>query len=308
MQTVLKLAVLIGAVGFALPAEAATLTNVAVNFADSAFPADGTVMSGTQGYNLFDDATGAKPSGGNGDGDDFSITFINSGLPLLAKQNNLTLERIQTIKKGVVVESGKIVSNRGYGDSKTGRTNNPGTLISTTATLRFSPQWDITNLQAELTSLNTSGVAWEYTVLSFLQPDGTPFSAAPAIGHYADATSLTGSPSRGWYVAASKEATQNVGTDKALTGTGNGPSNDLTLTYALAGLDPNTPIGGLVWTTYLEDTRGSLNSDTNFTASWTGFTVSGVTHADAATPAVPTPALLPGLVSLGLLVRRRRAA
>jgi hypothetical protein len=146
-------------------------------------------------------------------------------------------------------------------------------------------------------------------VLSFLRPDGTPFSTAPTIGHYDEATSLMGSPSQGWYVAASKEVVKDVGTN--LSGFGlnaplTGLKDDLTLTYALVGLAPNTPIGGLVWTTYLEDTRGMDNGSTNLTASWTGFTVSGVTHADTATP-VPTPALLPGLMGLGLLVRRRLA-
>jgi hypothetical protein len=179
--------------------------------------------------------------------------------------------------------------------------------MSTTATLRFAPQWDITDFQAKFTSLNTSGISWEYTVLSFLRPDGTPFSTAPTIGHYDEATSLMGSPSQGWYVAASKEVVKDVGTN--LTGFGlnaplTGLRDDLTLTYALVGLAPNTPIGGLVWTTYLEDTRGINNGSTNLTASWTEFTVSGVTHA--ATP-IPTPALLPSLMGLGLLVRRRFA-
>jgi hypothetical protein len=297
-QTVLKLAAALSCVGFVLPAQAATLNKVTIDFSEYAFPQTPTVISGTQDYNLFNDATGARlKTADNGDGNDFSIMFSSSGSAPLSTQNDLTLEKT------------KIVSNRGYSKPvSTGvniGVNNPGTLMSTTATLRFAPQWDITDFQAKFTSLNTSGVAWEYTVLSFLKPDGTPFSQAPTIAPYLAATSFTGSPSLGWYVAASKEATQDVGTSKTLTGTGNGPSNDLTLTYVLAGLDPNTPIGGLVWTTYLEDTRGNQNGATNFTASWTGFTVSGATHADAT--AVPTPALLPGLIGLGLLARRRFA-
>jgi hypothetical protein len=289
-QTVLKLAAVLSCVGFALPAQAATLTKVTVDFSEYAFPQVPTVMSGTQNYNLFDDATGAKLIADNGDGVDFSFMFSSTGADLRSNQNTLALD-------------GKsIVSTRRYIGS-TG-VNNPGTLISNTATLRFFPQWNITDLQAEFTSINTAGTAWEYAVFSFLKPDGTPFSAAPTISHYLDATSLTDSPSPGWYVASSKDVVQGVGTSRT-SSPSRSPSGNLSLTYALAGLVPNTPIGGLTWTTYLEDTRGTQNRTTNsFIASWESFTVSGKTHADTTTP-VPTPALLPGLISLGALGWRR---
>jgi hypothetical protein len=291
MQTVLKLAVVLGAVGLAMPAQAATLTNAAVDFNEYAFPAVPTVMSGTQGYNLFNDTTGAKLTADNGDGNDLSLAFTNSGTASLSNQNSLMLD------------GQSIVSTRQY-LGKVSR-DNPGTLISNTVTLKFAHQWDITDLKAKFTSINTAGTAWEYAVFSFLRPDGTPFSTAPTIGQYSDLISVTPSRSQGWYVAARKDVVQGVGTNH--TSSGARPSGNFILTYALAGLDPNTPIGGLVWTTYLEDTRGTKNNtNTNaFIASWEDFTVSGVTHA---APPVPTPALLPGLVSLGLLVRRRRAA
>jgi hypothetical protein len=280
-------------IGLAQSAQSATFTNTTIDFSESVFPDSPAAITGTQSYNLLNDQTGTKLTVNNGDASDIAITFANSGVGALS-----------TIPK-LAIDGTKIVSTRGYKDMPKVSLNNPGTLISTTATLKFLPQWNVTNLQAEFSSLNSAGILWEYSVLGFLKPDGTPFSAAPSIGSYNNTSGFTGSPTIGWYVAADKDTVLDVGTaeTKAKTGSGaDGTSDTLKLTYALAGLNPNTPVGGLIWTTYLEDTRGTGNKGSEFTASLAGLTFSGSTQS---ANAVPTPALLPGLIALTAGARRR---
>jgi hypothetical protein len=289
----------------AMPAQAATFMGVKIDFNEYPFPTVQTNVTGNYGYNLLDDLTGTKLPNNNGDAIDFTIDFATtSGQADLQWQSNST---------------GRWTSNRSFTTSPT--KNNPGTLVSTTALLRFDPHLLVTDLSAAFTSLNTSGNLWEYSVLGFLKPDGTPFSAAPIVPDYNHAASFIGSPSIGWYMAASKGTVTGVGTattisglNGALTTTQSGnPKDDITLTYALANLAPNTPIGGLIWTTYSEDTRGMSNADSSFTASWTDFTITGVILSPAATDpsngganTVPTPGVLPGLMAIGLGVWRRQ--
>jgi hypothetical protein len=254
-------------VGITMPTQAASLNNTSLNntlvdFGEYAFPAASTIVEGRQDYNLFDDATGVKLTADNGDGTDFSLEYSHSGAKALSATGTPNLK----------VDGKKIVSNRGF--AKSVAINNPGTLVSTTVKLMFAADWEITDFVADFTSLNTGSALWEYATLGFLKPDGTMFSAAPTIAAYNNATSLTGSPSIGWYVAAAKETVQGVGTAKTISG-GNGPRDNLKLTYGLAGLNPGTAIGGLVWTSYLADVRGVENNNSSLTASWTGFSVSG---------------------------------
>jgi hypothetical protein len=269
------------AIGVVLPAQAATFNDVTIDFSESAFPASTTAITGTQAYNLLDDAA-----------NDIAVTFANSGAGALSSSG--------TPKLSI---NGNVISTRGY--QRAVGANNPGTLVSTTATLQFLPQWNVTNLQAKFSSLNTAAIAWEYSLVGFLKPDGTPFTAAPVIGSYNSATSFTGSPSQGWYLAASKDTVMGVGSDVTAKGA-NGSKDTLNLTYELAGLDPNTPVGGLIWTTWLEDVRGVQNVGSDLTASLTGFTFSASPAASG--DAVPTPALLPGLIALAAGARRRSKA
>jgi hypothetical protein len=289
----------------AMSAQAATFMGVKIDFNEYPFPTVQTDMAGSYGYNLLDNLTGAKLSGDNGDAIDLTIDFATT-----SGQASLAWESASV---------GRWTSNRSAKIKVA--TNNPGTLVATTALLRFDPHLLVTDLSAAFTSLNTSGNLWEYSVLGFLKPDGTPFSATPIVPDYNHAASFIGSPSIGWYVAASKGTVMGVGTATTISGLngaltttqlGN-PKDDITLTYALANLAPNTPIGGLIWTTYLEDTRGMNNATSSFTASWTDLTISGVVLSSAvADPsngganAVPTPGLLPGLMAIGLGVWRQR--
>jgi hypothetical protein len=248
-------------VGFAMPTQAATLKNVVVNFSEYAF-LDDRLVDGVYDYNLLDDKSGAKLAADNRDRNDFSIDYSHSVPAALSSSGTPNLK----------LDGKKIVSSRGFKDIV--KVNNPGSLVSTTAKLLFSYDWQITDLQAKFTSLNSRGVTREYSVLGFLKPDGSMFSPMPTIGAYGQTSGLTGSPGLGWYVAADKGTVQGVGTNQT-SEVVNGTKDNLTLTYALAGLAPGTAIGGLVWMSYLEDVRGMDNGASSFTASWTEFMISG---------------------------------
>jgi hypothetical protein len=291
--------------GLAMPSRAARFKDVVVDFSEYAFLGD-RLVNGVYDYNLLDDGTGAKLPVDNGDGDDFSIDYSHSAPAALSSSGTPNLK----------LDGQKIVSTRGF--NKSVQANNPGSLVSTTARLLFSEDWQITDLQAKFTSLNTAGTLWEYAVLGFLKPDGTMFSPMPTIGAYGQASGLTGSPSVGWYVAANRGTLQGAGSDKTSAGT-SGPADKLTLTYALAGLAPDTAIGGLVWMSYLEDVRGVDNGISSFTASWTEFMISGSSRSivpsgnngfvagDLGVKQVPGPGGLFGvLYLLGLAGLRRR--
>jgi hypothetical protein len=294
----------------ALPATAATFKDVKIDFNEFAFPGSNPMaMAGAYQYNVLNDVTGSKLAAENHDLPDFSIGFSASE-PIAKTAANLEWQS---------AGKGRWTSTRSFKASAA--KNNPGTLISTTALLRFNSHLTVTNLSAAFTSLNSAGNLWEYSLLGVLQPDGTPFSAAPIVPAYNEANSAIGLSTIGWYVAASKGTVTGVGTAEtnsglngALTTTQSGnPKDDITLTYALVGLAPDTPIGGLIWTTYLADTRGINNGTSSFTASWVDLTIDGMTlnpvaggPVNGASNAVPTPALLPGLIGMGLGLWRRR--
>jgi hypothetical protein len=295
----------IGAIaGSPMSVQAATLKNVVIDFSEYAFPSATTDLSGLKPYNLLNDQTGAKLVANNvpGDKNDFMIDYTDSVSASSSEVSNLKL-------------TGKtIVSNRDF--NSIAQKNNPGSLVSTTVRLLFLENWQITDLQAKFTSLNSLGVTWEYSVLGFLKPDGTTFSQMPTIGAYGQASGLTGSPSLGWYVAANKGTVQGVGTNTTVKGK-NGVGDITTLNYALAGLAPNTAIGGLVWMSYLEDVRGTQNGLSSFTASWTEFMISGSSRSiapsgsngfvgDLGVKQVPGPGGLLGVVYLLGLSRLRR--
>ncbi len=284
------------AIGFAVTAQAATFAKTITfnEIGSPGFPTATTTIAPTGGsqvvnYDVINNSTGAFAADG--------VTDITVGASAtaggpLANSGNPKVEW-QT------GSDGRFTSSRGFTGAVTGG-NNPGTVQSTTTNITFGSGLNITDLAATFTSLNTAGILWEYSVLGFLKPDGSTFSAAPVIGAYNNATTFTGSPSIGWYVAADKKTVTGVGTDLAVAGANGSVDSSLALTYALAGLASGTQVGGLTWTTFTQDTRGSRNGSSNFTASLSDLTF---TNTDA-TP-VPTPALLPGLIALAASARRR---
>jgi hypothetical protein len=259
----------------------------APGFPTGTMPIAPTSGSGSNNYDVINNSTGALGADGT---PDITVSATASARGTAGTSGNPKVEWNST-------STGRFTSERGFTADVSA--NNPGTLQSTTTKLLFDSSLNITNLAANFLSLNTAGVLWEYSVLGFLDPNGNPFSAAPVIASYNNAASFTGSPSTGWYVAADKGTVTGVGGNRSASGK-SGSADDVLLTYALAGLTSGTQVGGLSWTTYMEDTRGTSNGTSNFTASLTDVTVTNTAVA------VPTPALLPGLVGMGLSLWRKR--
>jgi hypothetical protein len=92
-----------------------------------------------------------------------------------------------------------------------------------------------------------------------------------------------------------------VGTNLTASGT-NGTNDSFgSFGYSSVGLAANTRIGGIRWTTYLEDVRGTGNGNTSFTSSLLDFTISG------SIASVPERSSMGGvalLIGLGLIGRR----
>jgi hypothetical protein len=279
-----------------------SFTNVNISFNEYAFPTTTTVMTGTQSYNLINDSTAAKLNSNNNDLNDFSLSFATSGPGPLSTSGTPKLEWQSTT-------TGRFTSSRGFNGAVS--SNNPGTRVSTTTTLLFDSHVTVTDFSAIIDSLNTAGVGWETSKLGFLKPDGSFFSPEPTISTYlatSAAGAVNGSPSTGWFVLDSTGTTTGVGTGTTVSGANGSNDNNFVFNYAKAGLPAGTQIGGIVWTTNLDDVRGTTNGATNFTASWSEFTFSGSINTTASIPEPSTLALLCPLV-LGFCSKfRRRAA
>jgi hypothetical protein len=274
--------------------------NISVTFNEAGFPtANNTNMvlptqSNTVNYDVLDTA-GAK---GQDAVNDLLTTFIASAQGPRSTGGAAATPNLQW----TTANAGAFVSNRNWLTTGAGFTNNPGTRVSTTMRMLFGSHLTVTDLNAVFSSLNTAGISWEFSTIAFLDPSGAYFTPAPSLPLYNAATSFTGSPSAGWYVAADKTTVTGVGTNLTAAGATSGTSDNFTATYANMGLAPGTQIGGFEWTTFLEDTRGTSNVATSFTTSITDFTFSGTV---AAIPEPGTLALLLAPVALGFLRRRR---
>ncbi len=299
-----------------LPSQGQTpFTDLTFDFTEAAF-GTGT-LTGTQGYNVINDTTGAKLTADNGDLQDIFIT-TSSSLPSNATGAYANAE---------TVAGGGLRSNHGYNNSfsstyATGAPDNPGSLLSSTIRITFGNHVTLSNFETDFRSLNTRGATWEYARLAYLKPDGSYFSSTPVIGDHASWSSATnplpswdigdetagngasGSPSLGWFVTAANDTVTGVGTSQTSSG-GNGSKEALTSTngnsyldYADVGLASGTAIGGFEWTVYVEDTRGSSNNPSRWTATQEFIRVTG-------TVPEPSSTLLIALASLSVLRRRR---
>ena len=230
-------------------------------------------------FNTINDVTGAKLTVDNGDIKDFNF----SGNSILAI-TNAPVTTNATVRLNPSSNS-RIQFDHGY--SGTEPSNNPGMVNTNTLKLLFSSNLVVRDASFSFSSINTAGVAWEHTVIQFLDVNGVPFSpitgpawtlGIPSSYLTAAATGgFSGNAGVGNFVAASTATNTGVGTNTVASGA-NGPNDLLTLTYANTGLPANTIIGGIQWTTYLEDVRGISNTNSNFTASLFDFTLSGTVN------------------------------
>jgi hypothetical protein len=257
-------------------------------------------------FNTMDNDTGVKLAAAGVDGYPGEFSFSASNIAGALGAASVTLNPSGG--------SARVRDNHSFNGAVTA--NNPGTVNQNTLTLLFSSYLTITDASFSFSSLNTGGnstsptVTWEYSVLQLLDTAGNPFSAvaAPALDFAMGGSSqylvgssggFSGVAGIGNFVAADKKIT-NVGTSLVAGNLGSGTNDNLTLTYALVGLPVGTQIGGMRWTTYLEDVRGVNNGNSNFTSSLLDFTISGTVVPEPGTAAV----LLFG--SVGLVLRRAR--
>lgn len=250
-------------------------------------------ISGTRSLNLWNDNTGELLTADNGDLPDLTIFFTtnlgNFGGGGFEYTSSNTLRATETF-------SGTLSSN------------NPGSRITNTVTLLFASHVTITDLNADFTSLNSTGVSWETSRIAALTPTGDYFSTAPTLAPYLTHASIGGSSTSypGFYISDGKTTVTGVGTSTTVSGTGSGALDNLTgtagnsiLDYTDLNLTAGTRIGGLEWITVLEDTRGTGNSTSSLTSTLTNLSVSGTI--------VPEPSLilLSGLFPFLSIIRRR---
>jgi uncharacterized protein YhjY with autotransporter beta-barrel domain len=276
-------------------AAAQTFTNVEIDFTEAAFPtADTTYLNGVSGttvstgpigFNVLNDTTGAKLAALNGDVDDLLISF-SSTLP------NAGSVTPASWFEWVSTSSGGFRANHSF--SRSVDSNNPGSVISNTFTLQFADHLSVTDFTFDVTSMNTAGTAWEGTIFEFLDASGNPFSAAPSLGAYLahteinpDPGQVTGNPSLGVYVLDSKGTVQNVGSNLVSTGN-SGDNENFTITgdlgFSDVGLPLGTRIGGIRFTTFLQDVRGVNNGNTIFTSTIIDFSFSGTINPQILPP------------------------
>lgn len=257
-----------------------------------AWGSSGTI-SGTLSLNIWNDTTGEMLTSDNGDLPDLTLVFSTTLGALGSGGFEYT-------------SSQSLRSNQSF--TGTVSTNNPGSRVVNTLTILFADHLSITNLNADFTSLNSTGITWETSRISVLQPDGTPFSSAPTLSPYLSHTPLLGSSSSypGHYFSDSKATVTGVGTSLTASGSATGSLENLTgtsgnslLDYADLNLSPGTRIGGFVWTSVLEDTRGTSNANSALTSTLTNLSVSGTIIPESSV------FLLTGVLPVFLTLRRR---
>jgi hypothetical protein len=207
--------------------------------------------------------------------------------------------------------AGQLTSTRQFNDAAT--STNSGTRYFSKMRMEFSPRYNVTDLTARFNSLNTAGVTWEFSTAAYLDTSGAYYSTAPTLDPYltfnaTNAGGLQGRVSEGWWYAASTGTVTGVGAGSTSSGSGgtydamNGAGSELKVAGATgnrAFTSAPAQIGGMEFTSYLEDVRGIGQGSSGFTASWTqfSFTTSAV---------IPEPnSALYLLLALPLLKRRK---
>lgn len=302
------------------PLRAATFTNLEFLSGSTAgtevlnLASPGQILSGNTpfAYNTINDNNGAKLVTSNGDLPDFTLSGLSTTGALGAAR--VVLGATGSSTPFGSVDSGRVGAQQSF--TATVSSNNPGTVISNSFQLLFNSNLAVTDASFNFSSLNTAGLTWEYSVIQLLDAAGNPFNSLTnpgftvgAASQYATAASsilfpggFSGQAGFGNFIAAQTKTVLGVGTNLTAEGTNGDNNNIASFNYALAGLTPGTQIGGIRWTTYLEDVRGTSNGVTNLTSGLLDFTISGTV--------MPVPAPLPLLgaaaaFSMGRRIRKR---
>lgn len=224
-------------------------------------------------YNTMNDANGLKLITDNGDKKEFKLSGLSTS----------GLLGTTSISLSPSSASGRVRLDHGF--SGTVSSNNPGRVNSNTFTLLFTDNLEITDASFNLSSMNTAGVTWEYTVIQLLNSNGIPFSTLTNPGwtlgansqyFVGPATGFSGPAGIGNYIAASKLTVTGVGLNNTISGTSGPNDNFASFNYSTVGLPSGTIIGGIRIITYLEDVRGINNGSSNLTTSLLDFNISGI--------------------------------
>jgi MprA protease rhombosortase-interaction domain-containing protein len=149
--------------------------------------------------------------------------------------------------------------------------NNNGHRSINTIDIRFLSSMTVTaeNIaDYSFSSGNTAGITWETAYLQYLDLNYQPIGATPVISSYLTHTPINGQFGNS-YVADSKGTVLNVGTSAVSSGSsGNNDNTPTTLdTPVELGISPLTRIGGVRFVHMVEDTRGTTNGASGFTAT-----------------------------------------
>ncbi len=306
------------------PLRAATFTNLEFLSGSTAgtevlnLASPGQILSGNTpfAYNTINGITGAKLVTSNGDLPDFTLSGLSTTGTLGAAR--VVLGATGSSTPFGSVDSGRVGAQQSF--TATVSSSNPGTVISNSFQLLFNSNLAVTDASFNFSSLNTAGLTWEYSVIQLLDAAGNPFNSLTnpgftigAASQYATASSLlfpgggfTGQAGVGNFIAAQTQTVSGVGSNQTTTGT-NGIRDDIgTFNYALVGLTPGTQIGGIRWTTYLEDVHGTLNNPTNLTSSLLDFRITGTVSNDPGPVPIPGPLPLLGAAAAMNSARRLR--
>jgi len=272
-------------------------SQLSFDLVDDFFNASSGGFTGAGAYDIFSFGPGGGSVGPDGT-TDIVLTVATTGettndgnnVSWTALTDTTTTGLRSTIDPSFVSGGGVTANNSGYRVSQTIQIDFVG--IDVTAA-------DITDFG--WSSGNTAGVAWETSVLQYLDANGNPFSPAPTNSLFLSHAPINMQSGIGTFVADDTGSVTQVGTDLVVSGS-SGSNNGLSTTPTGLGLSPSTIIGGVRFIHNLEDVRGINNGDTIFTATINDLDLEGFSVS------IPEPGSF-GVIALASLVgigRRRR--
>ncbi len=258
----------------------------------------GSFESSTQSFDIFDETTNNCTTTGGLDDITFQFEMIHafdhySPDSIIDAYAGSTHDVTQTSSglRGVIP----------LGNSGTNETS-PGDVRGYKITVTFANHVNILaqDFSVNLTSVNTAGTAHESCALIFLDETNSPYGTATYDGYYtaggpsndntctapAIRTNSWSTSATGAYTASSTVTV--TGSPDACTAisNSNGANNSGNVSPVTdAGLNPTDPIGGFVFTVYLEDIAAGAYATANTTTS-TSFTstLNGINIASVALP------------------------
>lgn len=195
----------------------------------------------------------------------------------------------------ITQSSSGLRGNIPLGNSSTNESST-GDVRGYSITITFADHIDILagDLIVDLTSVNTAGEAHESSSIVFLDGAGSPYGTATYAGYYAGSTGAStdgtcttpavntnswSTTGIGVYTASSTVNTDITAPCDPVAGVDGSANNTDVNPVTDAGLSPTNPIGGLIFTVYLEDVAASTapgaetSTSTQFTSTLNGLSI-----------------------------------